>query len=114
MLTDFALDLRLARRKSGLSQQEVAHLLASDQSTLSVLENGTKPPSVRQIVQLSLIYGRTFNSLFDEQMREVKTEMLERLESLPKKKRSHIAMFNRTRSLRKLRERLMKSDHETS
>ncbi len=65
MITEFALDLRLARRKSGLSQKEVAYLLSIDQSTYSDFERGEKVPSLKQICQLSLIYGRSFHSYFE-------------------------------------------------
>lgn len=106
MLTDFALDLRLARRRSGLSQHEVAHLLALDQSTLSDLERGETSPTVRQITQLALIYGRSFHSLFAELARAVKPELASRLDTLPPRKRPPAAMLNRLITLKRMRARL--------
>lgn len=106
MLTDFALDLRLARRRSGLSQHEVAHLLAMDQSTLSDLERGETSPTMRQLTVLSLIYGRSFHSLFVEIAREVKPGLTSRLNTLPERKRPHVAMLNRDITLKRMRVRL--------
>jgi len=106
MLTEFAQDLRLARRKSGLSQKEVASLLAIDQSTYSDLERGQMPPTLRQICQLSLIYGRSFRSLFNETVTKVKPELRERLAELPPQAKSGIALLNRTSTLHRLLKRL--------
>ncbi|MFZ5618504.1 MAG: helix-turn-helix domain-containing protein [Pseudomonadota bacterium] len=111
MLTDFALDLRLARRRSGLSQHDVAHLLAVEQSTLSRLEQGKRPPTVRQFIQLSLIYGRSFRSLLAEIMREVKPELALRLDELPQRNRPRVAMFNRAYTLKGMRARLADDAH---
>lgn len=106
MLSDFALDLRLARRKSGLSQREVAHLLAISQPALSKLESGQNSPTVRQVTQFSLIYGRSFPALFEEIADELKPKLIKRLDALPERPRRHIAQFVRTRTLRLMRLRL--------
>jgi len=106
MLTEFAQDLRLARRKSGLSQKEVASLLAIDQSTFSDLERGEKPPSVQQVCQFMLIFGRNFRSLFEEIVAAIKPDLQVRLESFPSKIRPRIAAGNRAHSIRQLGQRL--------
>ncbi|MCB2052416.1 MAG: helix-turn-helix transcriptional regulator, partial [Novosphingobium sp.] len=64
MNTQLALDLRLARRKAGFTQDDAAHLLGVRAPRLSVLEQGRKRPNLVQICTLSLIYGRSFESLF--------------------------------------------------
>lgn len=57
-------DLRIARRRSGLSGQDVAYLLDTTTARLSKLENGHARPKVRELICLSLIYGKTLDELF--------------------------------------------------
>ncbi len=111
MLTDFAMDLRLARRKSGLYQQDVAHLLAIDQSTYSDLERGVSSPTLNQITQLSLNYGRSFHSLFEEIASNSKPDLLARMDTLPERKRPYVAAFHRNRTLKRMRARLTNEEH---
>ncbi|RMF34013.1 MAG: XRE family transcriptional regulator, partial [Alphaproteobacteria bacterium] len=106
MSTQFALDLRVARRKAGLTQRDVAHLLAAHQSAVSDLERGRIRPGLTQIVTLSLIYGRSFECLFAELIQEARRDLLERLETLPKEVRSFAGTFNRPATLERLRHRL--------
>ena len=104
------MDLRLARRKAGLYQQDLAHLLEIDQSTYSDLERGVSSPTLQQITQLSLIHGRSFHSLFEETAREAKPALLLRMDTLPKRKRPYVAAFHRCQSLKRLRTRLTAAD----
>ena len=39
MDTSFALDLKVTRRKAGLAQEDLAHLLGVDKSTISKIES---------------------------------------------------------------------------
>jgi transcriptional regulator with XRE-family HTH domain len=64
MIQEFTLDLRAARRNSGLRQVDCAHLMGVNKTKISNLENGRQRPSVRDICTLSMIYGRSFESLF--------------------------------------------------
>jgi transcriptional regulator with XRE-family HTH domain len=57
-------DLRIARRRSGLTGQDVSHLLGTSTARLSKLENGYARPKVRELICLSLIYGKTLDELF--------------------------------------------------
>ena len=50
MSTEFALDLRLARRKAGFTQRDVAHLLGTRKSLVCELEKGRRKPTLTQIV----------------------------------------------------------------
>lgn len=111
MSTQFALDLRLARKKAGYTQGDVAHLLSVHQSAISDLERGQIRPTLEQIIELSLIYGRSFERLFGEVMEEAKTQLRNRLQSLPD--RTHYAhTVNRSRSLHRLKARLVTApDH---
>ena len=106
MITEFALDLRHARRKSGLSQAEVAHLVAINQATYCRFEQGALSPSIEQLCVLALIYGRSFTSYFERITEAQKPGLKRRLDDLPTKDRPRVKVFNRARSLAKLRQRL--------
>lgn len=106
MITEFALDLRHARRKSGLSQQEVAHLVAVNQATYSRFENGELVPSVAQLCTLALIYGRSFTSYFERITTAQKPRLKRQIDELPPKSRPRVRIFNRARTLEKMRQRL--------
>lgn len=106
MKTQFAQDLRLARRKAGLTQGDVAYLLAVHPSTVSQLEQGHVSPSLHQIIDLSLVYGRSFESFFAELMTERRDHLTTRLGSLPNPGRETAATFNRESSLARMKERL--------
>lgn len=106
MRTQFAHDLRLARRKAGYTQGDIAHLLATQQSLVSDLEQGKARPSLEQIVALSLIYGRSFESLFATVMAERRAELTRQLSNLPELQKTTAHTFNRAGSLAKLVRRL--------
>ena len=106
MSTQFAVDLRLARRKAGYTQGDVAHLLCSHQSLVSELEQGQRRPSLEQIVELSLIYGRSFEDFFGTLLAERQQVLQERLKRLPEQRKPTAETFNRSSSLKRLRRRL--------
>ena len=106
MQTQFALDLRLARRKAGFTQHDVAKLIGAHQAVVSDLERGRLLPSIEQIVALSQIYGRSFESLFAQLMREATTKLKDRIGTLPARVRSYVGTFNREASLKRLERRL--------
>lgn len=115
MTTQFALDLRLARKKAGLTQREVAHLLALDPAKLSYLEHGKRLPSLIQICTLSLLFGRSFESLFGVIMNQARRKLIERLKSVPPRLRHCAATLNREATLTRLERRLLAEldDHGT-
>jgi transcriptional regulator with XRE-family HTH domain len=106
MTTEFALDLRTARRKAGFVQGDIAHLLASHQSRISDLEQGRKLPTLTETVTLSLIFGRSFESLFSMIMRQARRDLRKRVRKLPKNTRDFAGTFNRASSIERLRDRL--------
>ena len=106
MSKQFAFDLSLARRKSGLIQRDVAHLLDVAQGTVSDLERGLYLPSVVHICTLSLIYGRNFESLFAEVIDEARDELGGRIVTLPALVSEGKATINREATLQRLEERL--------
>ncbi|MEM9010622.1 MAG: helix-turn-helix transcriptional regulator [Pseudomonadota bacterium] len=106
MRTQFAQDLRLARRQAGYTQDDLAHLLDSHQSLVSDLEQGRQRPNLEQIVDLSLIYGRSFESFFAALLAERQRRLIKRLATLPALPRPTAHTFNRSASLTRLRARL--------
>jgi transcriptional regulator with XRE-family HTH domain len=106
MSTEFALDLRLARRKAGLTQRDIAHLLGAHQTFVSELERGRRVPTLAQIVTLSLIYGRSFESLFAGLMKSARDKLRKRIVRMPRGVRSYVGTFNRDASIERLARRL--------
>jgi transcriptional regulator with XRE-family HTH domain len=106
MSTEFALDLRLARRKAGYTQRDIAHLLDAHQTLVSDLERGRQVPTLQQIVTLSLIYGRSFESLFSELMGTAREKLQKRIVRMPVGVRSYVGTFNRDASIERLAHRL--------
>jgi len=64
------------------------------------------PPSLKAICKLSLIYGRSFPSLFEGTLAEVKPLVLKRLQSLPPRKKGGLKAFNRHLTLTRLQRQL--------
>lgn len=110
----FAFDLHLARRKSGLSQQDCAHLLETTQSRYSRLERGERMPDAREICLLSLIFGRSFESFYSDLFRELRQNLPGRLVELPPGPRLWPLKTNREKTLARLAIRLAAEaeDHE--
>jgi len=106
MTTNFALDLRVARKKSGLNQIDCAHLLDVHPSRISKLESGKRPPSVREICTLSLIYGKSFESLFGSVFESARQLLRDQLATMPKGSKHWLGRLNRNRTLNAIAERL--------
>ncbi|MEO9614414.1 MAG: helix-turn-helix transcriptional regulator [Nitratireductor sp.] len=111
MKNQFALDLTVARRKSGLTQADCAHLLGTSRSRVSQLESGKAVSSIRDICTLSLIYGRPFESLFGAVMERVTREIRDRLSNLPVAPKNWLGRFKRNNTLGRLAARLAADDH---
>ncbi len=112
MSTQFALDLRLARRKAGFTQRDIAHLMGTRKSTISELERGRRKPKLTQIVTMSVIYGRSFESLFAEEMCLAEAALRERIITLPMPPAKLASTFNRDASIERLAQRLRASERE--
>lgn len=102
MHDDFALELKAARKKAGLTQADCAHLLGHTPSNFSRLENGLRKPTLKEICALSLIYAKSFEGLFGAIFKTIHKELSERLSSLPDSKGSSIERFNRKNTLDRL------------
>lgn len=106
MTKEFILDLKVARRKAGLTQADYSHLLGRSRSVAGQLETGKRLPNLKEICALSLIYGRTFESLFSAVFAQARHELAENLASLPDVQSTQASTFNRSSSLDALAERL--------
>lgn len=106
MTTQFALDLRLQRRKAGYTQRDIAHLMGMQQSAVSDLERGRHLPNIKEIITLSLIYGRSFESLFSQLMQEARMGLKKRLSSIPDNVRQYAGTLSREHSLKGLKRSL--------
>jgi len=106
MSTQFALDLRLSRRKAGYTQRDIAHLLGVQQSAISDFERGRHLPDLKEIITLSLIYGRSFESLFAQLMQEAREGLKKRLSNIPDNVRQYAGTLSREHSLKHLKRRL--------
>lgn len=102
----FAFDLHLARRKSGLTQEDCAKLLETTQSRYSRLERGDRMPDAEEICLLSLIFGRSFESFYCDLFRELRRDLPRRLADLPPGPRLWPLKTNRERTLARLASRL--------
>ena len=106
MIQEFSLDLRAARRNSGLRQVDCAHLMGVHKTKISNFENGRQRPTIKDICMLSMIYGRSFESLFAGIFDEVRSELSANLPSLPEPKPHYGRQLNRQRTLKSLEARL--------
>jgi len=106
MLKEFAFDLKVSRHKSGLSQSDCAHLLDVDRARISRLERGDCPPTVREFCTLSVLHGKSFESLFAKIHQDVCDALQERLITVPVQAGNRIGSFNRTNTLNRLAARL--------
>ena len=106
MHSSFALDLKTARRRSGLSQADCGHLLGVDKRRVSALERGKSLPTVTEICCLSLMFGRSFESLFGSVFLEVRTDLEARLATLPNQGNGWLGRFNRRSTVNQIAARL--------
>ncbi len=83
METNYALELKVARRRSGLSQQDVAHLLGISRVRVSKLECGIAVPTPDELTTFSLIYSRSFLTLGGPVMPVLFRTLRDRLETFP-------------------------------
>ena len=106
MSNTFALDLKVARRKSGLTQQDCAHLLDVHKAKISLLEQGKALPTVQELSTLSLLYGKSFESLFRSLIEGAQHTLKDRLATLPVVSHKWLGRFIRQNTLNKLAARL--------
>ena len=84
MFDEFICDLKIARKRSGLTQAECGHLIGVSADVVGQIERGLRLPTMREIIGLSLIYGKTFESFFEEFLGLIREEMIGALKEMPK------------------------------
>jgi transcriptional regulator with XRE-family HTH domain len=83
MRKEICIDLRVGRREAGLSNEDLAHLLATTQSRISRLENGRARLRTSEIITLCMIYGRDAEHLFTNATRSIMPKIQKRLGNIP-------------------------------
>ena len=84
MFEEFISDLKIARTRSGLTQAECGHLVGVSENAISRIERGERLPSLHEIIGLSLVYGKTFESFFGEFVALMREEVIAALAEMPK------------------------------
>lgn len=84
MMSDFVLELRDVRHVSGLTQKDCAHLLSISEDQYNAIERGLREPDLKEIIGLSIMFGKSFESLFGHMMDEVRANIAACLEDIPK------------------------------
>ncbi|RWQ58822.1 helix-turn-helix transcriptional regulator [Mesorhizobium sp.] len=106
MIYEYALDLRVARRKSGLSQADCAHLLGVDPSRLSKLEAGKSTPSIYELSLLCLVFNTPASTVHDRILVSMAMTLGERLASMPTCPANWLNQYNRSSTLNTLAQKL--------
>mgnify|MGYP000197201114 CR=1 FL=1 len=106
MDNSFALDLKVTRRKAGLTQEDLAHLLGLTKTTISKIERGVRPVTLPELCALAFIYGKSADRLLTPLWSEAAADLAARLQSLPRPKSQWTSTFNRQHTLTRLGERL--------
>jgi transcriptional regulator with XRE-family HTH domain len=75
MKKEITLDMKISRERSGLSGNDLAHLLSCNKERISKLEHGKARVTVYEIVCLCLIYGKTIDDVFQKTIKQL-TDML--------------------------------------
>ena len=102
-----ALDLKVARRKAGLTQQDLAHLLEISAHRAAVLERADafryRP---RELCTLSVIYDQPIEGLLGPWWPGVHQRLSQQLTSLPAPPATWINTYNRQHTIDGLAARL--------
>tara|TARA_R100001244_G_scaffold6593_24_gene8161 strand:+ start:35132 stop:35485 length:354 start_codon:yes stop_codon:yes gene_type:complete len=107
MHTQFAHDLCAARRKAGLSTKDIGTLLELGQPEIAMFESGKRPPSLLEICKISLIYNRSFDSLYKAIRTLAKKELFQQMPSLDSDSKEKASRFNRENTLKRLHGQLI-------
>lgn len=108
----FAHDLKVARHKSGLTQSDCAHLLATQHSKISRIEGAKYLPTAYDIALLSFIYGKSYEALCQTVFENVASDLKGRVVTLPTPPSTWMCRFSRTNTLDTLDARLQAFTNE--
>jgi transcriptional regulator with XRE-family HTH domain len=112
MVYQFGLDLKVARRRSALTQADCAHLLGVDQPRISKFEAGTAVPTVVELSILCLIFDRPIGGMSQEIVISVGPSLQERLASMPPCPETWHDRAHRLRTLGLIAQKLSSLDDE--
>lgn len=107
MFTQFAHDLCAARRKAGLSFRDVTTLLELSDNELADLEAGQRLPTLLETCKVSLIYNRSFDSLYLAVRKTAKQDLFGQMPSLNSQIKDTTSSFNRDNTLKRLHAQLI-------
>lgn len=107
MFTQFAHDLCAARRKAGLSARDLSTLLEISDAEVTELEAGKRLPSLLETCKVSLIYNRSFASLYEAIRKTAKRELFQQMPSLLSSAGDDATKFNRDNSFSRLHGQLI-------
>lgn len=106
MVYKYSLDLKVARRKSGLSQVDCAHLAGVIPSRISKLEAGKSLPTLTELAILCLAFGTRVDAVSDQVVGSLAQTLQERTASMPVCPDDWPDRYNRTSTLDALAARL--------
>ena len=115
MVYNFSLDLKVARRRSSLSQADCAHLLGTDNTRISRLEAGTSMPNMVELSILCLVFNRPVGGVSQDVILSILNDLETRLSSMPGCPENWPGRDNRVKTLSSLAEKLRAlgaDDHE--
>ena len=106
MKNAIALELKVLRRKAGFTQADCAHLLGCRQARISEAETGGRLLSLLELYQLSLVYGKSLERFLAELAPGLRSELANRLPSLPSAPKRWLPRYTREKTLANLTARL--------
>lgn len=106
MIYKFSRDLKVARRRSSLSQSDCAHLLGVDHTRISKLEAGTSMPNMVELSILCLIFNRPVGGVAQDVILSMLSDLERRVSSMPGCPENWPGRDNRVRTLSAVAEKL--------
>ncbi|MEQ1899550.1 MAG: helix-turn-helix transcriptional regulator [Devosia sp.] len=106
MVYNFSLDLKVARRRSSLSQSDCAHLLGIDHTRISRLEAGTSMPTMVELSILCLVFNRPVGGVAQDVILSILSDLENRLSSMPGCPENWPGRENRVKTLSSLADKL--------
>jgi len=82
-------------------------LLELSDEEVAALESGERLPSLLETCKLSLVYNRSFESLYGAIRKTAKQELFEQMPSLPSETSNKASSFNRDNSFKRLHGQLI-------
>ena len=84
MVKELCVDLRVARSKSGLSGNDMAHLMECGSDRISKLENGSARLTPEEMARVHLICGGRFEETFSVACQKMAQSLFRLLGSVPR------------------------------